>query len=111
MEPSDDTNTSQMKEALADTVLPGPPGSPGISVLKGDTVCYNPMTLHQRRDLYPPVSEKFADPALFSPERWYTWQPKPWEYIPFNGGPRIVRFVCPVFFSFLPTPLAIRLMT
>ncbi|KAI1295796.1 cytochrome P450 monooxygenase CYP539B5 [Xylaria venustula] len=78
-----------MKEALADTVLPGAPGAPSISVLKGDTICYNPMTLHRRRDLYPPVSERFADPALFSPERWYSWQPRPWEYIPFNGGPRI----------------------
>ncbi|KAI1281645.1 cytochrome P450 monooxygenase CYP539B5 [Xylaria sp. FL0933] len=78
-----------IKEALADTVLPGAPGAPSISVLKGDTICYNPMTLHRRRDLYPPVSEKFADPYLFSPERWYSWQPRPWEYIPFNGGPRI----------------------
>ncbi|RWA06122.1 hypothetical protein EKO27_g8981 [Xylaria grammica] len=78
-----------MKEALADTVLPSAPGAPSISVLKGDTICYNPMSLHGRRDLYPPVSEKFADPSLFSPERWYSWQPRPWEYIPFNGGPRI----------------------
>ncbi|KAJ2976265.1 hypothetical protein NUW58_g8131 [Xylaria curta] len=46
-------------------------------------------SLAERRDLYPPTSEKFADPALFSPERWYSWQPRPWEYIPFNGGPRI----------------------
>ncbi|TGJ85211.1 hypothetical protein E0Z10_g3551 [Xylaria hypoxylon] len=81
--------TSLMKEALADTVLPSAPGAPSISVLKGDTVCYNPMSIHGRRDLYPPVSEKFADPSVFSPERWYSWQPKPWEYIPFNGGPRI----------------------
>ncbi|KAK5635188.1 hypothetical protein RRF57_010900 [Xylaria bambusicola] len=79
----------KIKEALADTVLPGAPGAPSISVLKGDTVCYSPMTLHSRRDLYPPVSEQFADPSLFSPERWYVWQPRPWEYIPFNGGPRI----------------------
>ncbi|KAI1418908.1 cytochrome P450 monooxygenase CYP539B5 [Xylaria sp. FL1777] len=78
-----------VKEALADTVLPGAPGAPSISVLKGDTVCYNPVTLHRRRDLYPPVSENFADPSLFSPERWYSWQPRAWEYIPFNGGPRI----------------------
>ncbi|KAJ3565388.1 hypothetical protein NPX13_g7524 [Xylaria arbuscula] len=78
-----------IKEALADTVLPGAPGAPSISVLKGDTVCYSPMTLHGRRDLYPPVSENFADPSLFSPERWYVWRPRPWEYIPFNGGPRI----------------------
>lgn len=77
------------RAVLADTILPGSPGVPNISVLKGDTICYNPMTLHARRDLYPPVSEQFADPSLFSPERWYSWQPRPWEYIPFNGGPRI----------------------
>ncbi|KAI1148084.1 cytochrome P450 [Nemania diffusa] len=77
------------RAALADRVLPGGPGAPSISILKGDTICYNPMTLHARRDLYPPVSEKFADPSIFSPERWYSWQPRPWEYIPFNGGPRI----------------------
>ncbi|KAI0443192.1 cytochrome P450 [Xylaria telfairii] len=78
------------RAALADTVLPpGSPGAPSVSVLKGDTICYNPMTIHRRRDLYPPTSETFADPALFSPERWYSWQPRPWEYIPFNGGPRI----------------------
>ncbi|KAI1201463.1 cytochrome P450 [Nemania serpens] len=77
------------RTALADTVLPGGPGAPSISVLKGDTICYNAITLHQRRDLYPPESETFADPSLFSPERWYSWQPRPWEYIPFNGGPRI----------------------
>ena len=25
----------------------------------------------------------------FNPERWETWFPAPWTYIPFNGGPRI----------------------
>jgi cytochrome P450 len=45
--------------------------------------------MQRRRDLYPAVSEDFADPALFSPERWYNWQPQAWEYLPFNGGPRI----------------------
>ncbi|KAI1132561.1 cytochrome P450 [Nemania abortiva] len=77
------------RAALADTVLPEGPGAPAISVLKGDTLCYNAMTLHERRDLLPHVSEKFADPSLFSPERWYSWQPRAWEYLPFNGGPRI----------------------
>jgi cytochrome P450 len=23
------------------------------------------------------------------PDRWATWTPKAWQYIPFNGGPRI----------------------
>lgn len=45
--------------------------------------------MQRRPDLYPPTSETFADSQIFSPERWSVWQPKPWQYIPFNGGPRI----------------------
>ncbi|KAL1968158.1 hypothetical protein VTN77DRAFT_2289 [Rasamsonia byssochlamydoides] len=78
--------------ALADTTLPtggGPNGDLPLPVLKGDAVIYSTLAMQRRRDLYPPVSAAFADPALFSPERWETWQPKPWQYIPFNGGPRI----------------------
>ncbi|KAI0143026.1 cytochrome P450 [Xylariaceae sp. FL1272] len=78
-----------IKLALKDTVLPEAPGSPAISICKGDTVCYSPFNIQGRRDIYPPVSTNFEDPSKFSPERWYVWQPRPWEYIPFNGGPRI----------------------
>ncbi|KAI0602244.1 cytochrome P450 [Biscogniauxia sp. FL1348] len=77
------------REVLADTTLPGLNGHPDIGLCKGDNVSYSPLVLHRRRDLYPPTSETFADPSTFSPERWYVWQPRPWEYIPFNGGPRI----------------------
>ena len=28
-------------------------------------------------------------PEVFAPERWEVWSPKPWNYVPFNGGPRI----------------------
>lgn len=45
--------------------------------------------MQRRRDLYPPVSETFADPAIYSPERWENWTPKPWLHVPFNGGARI----------------------
>lgn len=45
--------------------------------------------MHRRKEIYPPVSEKFADSSVFSPERWQNWQPKAWQYLPFNGGPRI----------------------
>lgn len=78
--------------ALKDTTLPhggGPDGSLPMPVLK-DTPCgYSTLLMQRRSDLYPPVSETFADPQVFSPERWFHWQPKPWQYIPFNGGPRI----------------------
>ncbi|KAH8703530.1 cytochrome P450 [Talaromyces proteolyticus] len=78
--------------ALADSTLPsggGPNGDLPLSVLKGDGVIYSTLAMQRRADLYPPTSEQFADPAIFSPERWESWQPKAWQYIPFNGGPRI----------------------
>jgi len=77
------------RSALQDTRLPGKPGQPDIIVLEGDTVTYSTMAMQRRADLYPPVSEKFADPGLFSPDRWDHWTPKAWNYLPFNGGPRI----------------------
>ncbi|KAK8006485.1 cytochrome P450 [Apiospora marii] len=77
------------RSALQDTTLPGGPGRPDIVVLKGDVVGYSPYVMQRRRDLYPPVTAEFADPLIFNPERWYNWQPKSWEFLPFNGGPRI----------------------
>ncbi|PGG96709.1 hypothetical protein AJ79_09479 [Helicocarpus griseus UAMH5409] len=78
--------------ALADTTLPtggGPNGDLPLTVLKDDFIIYSTLALQRRKDLYPPVSEKFADPNVFSPERWENWHPKAWTYVPFNGGPRI----------------------
>ncbi|KAL9108912.1 MAG: hypothetical protein Q9227_006308 [Pyrenula ochraceoflavens] len=77
--------------ALADSTLPGVPGSgqPDIACVKGDSIVYSTLAMHRRRDLYPPTTKEFADPGVFSPERWDVWTPKPWNYIPFNGGPRI----------------------
>lgn len=74
--------------ALHDTTLPrggGPDGSQPVGILKNTPIGYSTLVMQRRPDLYPPG----AEPELFSPERWYTWQPKPWTYIPFNGGPRI----------------------
>ncbi|KAK8094445.1 cytochrome P450 [Apiospora hydei] len=56
------------RAALNDTTLPGGPGRSDIAILKGDA---------------------FADPSIFSPEWWYNWQPQAWNFVPFNGGPRI----------------------
>ena len=39
--------------------------------------------MQRRNDLIGP------DALEFKPERWENWNPKPWSYIPFNGGPRI----------------------
>ena len=39
-------------------------------------------TMHRRKDFYGEDAEEFK------PERWETLRPG-WEYLPFNGGPRI----------------------
>lgn len=78
-----------IRAALVDTTLPGQLGQPPIGCLRDDTVVYSTLAMQRRADLYPPVTEKFAHPAIFSPDRWDHWSPKPWQYVPFNGGPRI----------------------
>ncbi|KAF3349598.1 hypothetical protein VD0002_g4724 [Verticillium dahliae] len=78
-----------VRTALQDSSLPGGPGQPDIIVLKGDAVTYSPYVMQRRHDLYPPVGPDFVDPQVYSPERWQKWTPRPWQYVPFNGGPRI----------------------
>lgn len=78
--------------ALKDTTLPrggGPDGSQPVAILKDTPIGYSTLTMQRREDLYPPVGPGFPHPDVFSPDRWFVWQPKPWQYIPFNGGPRI----------------------
>lgn len=77
--------------ALKDTTLPrggGPDGTKAVAVLKDTPICYSPLLLHRRADLYPSASSTFADPASFSPERWDVWQPHSSNHIPFNAGLR-----------------------
>lgn len=76
-------------DVVEDSTLPMPEGQPEIATSVGDIVIYSTMAMQRRADLYPAVSDTFADPAIFSPDRWEHWTPKPWHYIPFNGGPRI----------------------
>ncbi len=85
-----------LRAALRDTSLPAAAGSgqPDIAVLEGDVVVYSALSMQRRRDLYPPASDGgggggFVDPAVFCPDRWDNWTPRPWHYVPFNGGPRI----------------------
>lgn len=78
--------------ALHDTTLPrggGPDGTQPVAVLKDTPIGYSTLVMQRRADLYPPVGPNFAPVEEFSPERWMHWQPKPWQYVPFNGGPRI----------------------
>ena len=80
-----------MRVAWHDTTLPtggGRDGKQPIGVLKGTPVGYSPLSMQLREDLYP-ADPELAHPHEFSPERWETWTPKTWQYIPFNGGPRI----------------------
>jgi cytochrome P450 len=78
--------------ALKDTTLPtggGPDGTLPIGVLAGTPIGYSTLIMQRRADLYPDASTGFPDPAAFVPERWDSWTPKSWTYVPFNGGPRI----------------------
>jgi cytochrome P450 len=79
-----------VRYALSDTSLP--PASldqPPTTVVAGDAVFYSTIAMQRLDKLYPTPSPDFAPAAIFSPERWEKWQPKPWQYVPFNGGPRI----------------------
>lgn len=89
---------------VEDSTLTSPADQPEIACLKGNHVIYSTYAMQRRRDLYPPVSDTFADPGIYSPDRWENWTPRPWQYVPFNGGPRIcigqnfalteIAFVC-----------------
>jgi cytochrome P450 len=77
-----------LRIALSDTSLPrggGPSGEERVGVLKDTIVGYSVLAMQRREDLYPAD----ARPFKFDPDRWLKWQPKPWTYILFNGGPRI----------------------
>lgn len=78
--------------ALKDTTLPrggGPDGKQPIGILKNTPISYSTIFLQRNPHNYPPITPKFADIETFHPDRWNHWAPKPWTYIPFNGGPRI----------------------
>lgn len=82
-----------VRDSLEDTTLPrgaGPDGLSPLALQARTNVGYSTLLMHRRRDLYPPISETFPyDPLDWVPDRWATWTPKSWQYIPFNGGPRI----------------------
>ena len=81
-----------VRHALKDTQLPrggGPDGLSPFGILKGTPIGYSPLVMQRRADLYPKSDDPRMDAENFYPDRWGIWQPKPWEYIPFNGGPRL----------------------
>jgi cytochrome P450 len=78
--------------SLKDTTLPtggGPDGQQPIGILAGTPIGYSTLVMQRRADLYPPSSASFPPPSTFAPDRWDSWTPKSWTYVPFNGGPRI----------------------
>ncbi|KAL4801770.1 cytochrome P450 [Aspergillus unguis] len=73
------------RTAVKDTILPvggGPDQKSPVFVPAGATVGYSTYAMHRRKDLFG------EDADEFKPERWVTLRPG-WEYLPFNGGPRI----------------------
>ena len=75
--------------SLKDTNLPhggGPDGSQPIGIPKGTALIFGGLPMQRRRDLYP---KDGPDPDSWVPERWESWTPKPWTYVPFSGGPRV----------------------
>ncbi len=79
------------RQATVDTVLPvggGKDEKSPVFVAKGQFVHWSLYTMHRRKDLYGDDAEDFK------PERWLDQGDKKglrvaWEYLPFNGGPRI----------------------
>ncbi|KAL8692138.1 MAG: hypothetical protein Q9218_002780 [Villophora microphyllina] len=79
------------RQAITDTTLPvggGKDGNSPIFVAKGTAIAYGVHAMHRRKDLYG------EDAAEFKPERWLDDGEEKglrvgWEYLPFNGGPRI----------------------
>ncbi|KAE9365333.1 putative cytochrome P450 [Stipitochalara longipes BDJ] len=73
------------RTAVVDTTLPvggGPDGKSPIFVKAGQQVNYQVYVMHRRKDLYG------EDALEFKPERWEKLRPS-WQFLPFNGGPRI----------------------
>ncbi|KAL3423419.1 cytochrome P450 [Phlyctema vagabunda] len=71
--------------ANKDTTLPcggGKDGNSPVFVPKGSTCDYSVHVMHRRKDIWGPDADEFK------PERW-EGKRVGWEYLPFNGGPRI----------------------
>ncbi|KAH8880931.1 cytochrome P450 [Thozetella sp. PMI_491] len=71
--------------SIKDTTLPrggGPDGKSKVYVPKGTAVTYSVYIMHRRKELWGEDAEDFI------PERW-EGRKVGWEFLPFNGGPRI----------------------
>lgn len=71
--------------ATHDTFLPQGGGSDGkqpVYLRAGQVVTYSPFVTQRRKDLWG------EDAEVFNPDRWFDRRAG-WEYLPFNGGPRL----------------------
>lgn len=71
--------------ANKDTWIPvggGPDGNSPMFVAKHNVVTYSTFVMHRRTEFFGPDADEFV------PERWENLRPG-WEFLPFNGGPRI----------------------
>lgn len=71
--------------ATKDTSLPrggGDDAQSPVYVRKGQAILYSAHILHRRKDVWG------EDAGEFNPDRW-NGRRIGWEYLPFNGGPRI----------------------
>lgn len=74
------------RSAAKRTTLPcggGPDQKSPIVVEKNSLIHYSVYSMHRRREVYGDDAEEF------NPDRWETLKPGAWDYLPFNGGPRI----------------------
>lgn len=75
-----------VRTAIRDTIIPrggGADETSPIYVQKGTMVVYSVHVMHRDERLWGPDAEKFI------PERWESPDLHTWDYLPFNGGPRI----------------------
>ena len=72
--------------ATKDTTIPvggGPDEKSPVYVKKGGLVAYSVYCMHRRTDYFG------EDAKIFRPERWEENSRHGWDFLPFNGGPRI----------------------
>lgn len=77
---------SNFRYANKNTTLPlggGPDGLSPIFIEKGERCVYSVYAAHRRKDIYG------EDADAFRPERWGEGKSRGWDFLPFNGGPRI----------------------
>ncbi|KAH8702362.1 cytochrome P450 CYP4/CYP19/CYP26 subfamily [Talaromyces proteolyticus] len=73
------------RTATTDTCLPvggGLNGTAPVYIKKGERVNYSVYGMQRRKDIWGPDADEYI------PDRWASHR-YGWEYLPFNGGPRI----------------------